>query len=724
MTTRSLRGVRDTSSEPELDEFTRLAAIACQVPMAMLTLLDDDQERFASKLGVECGEISRQESLSAVVVASNELVHIEDASTSELLNRCALVAGPPHIKLFAGVPISAAGYQVSGMLSVADIVPRNLGTSQVEALRLLAHQVERSPAYQVRLSSRHYSVATDAPVIEDLRESQRILQTLISNLPGVAYRCRNDRTWSVELISESCLQLMGCSASDLINSIVRMVDLVHPDDLPSLKRKISKALRAKTPYQSTYRIRTVTGQIKWVWEQGCGVFSKDGEVVALEGFLTDISEQKRAEEHIRRMAYFDELTGLPNRLSMRDALSAAIAKSSDSHDPLALLHIEVDNFREINETLGYREGDRLLQEVADRFSGAVGEQQMVAHISESSFSMLLPRADASRAMLTARRLLSTLSKPIDLSGLLLNTDCSIGVALFPGHGSDPDALLRRANVARYSAKRGIEKIAMFAGSLDSDNAQRLRLMTELRRAIDSDELFLVFQPKVHMRSGAVSGVEALVRWRHPERGLMSPGQFIAFAESAGLITGLTHWVLNAAVRESYVWHGSGRAVPIAVNLSSHDLRDPTFIDRVMESLETWGGSPDWIQFELTESCIMEDLSAAQIVLDQLRETGFKIFIDDFGTGYSSLSYLRRLPVDYIKIDQSFVMDLDANEESAAIVRSIIELAHNLGLEVVAEGVESRSIMEMLERWGCEEAQGYCISKPVSGRDFQSWSFNH
>ncbi|MCY1273688.1 diguanylate cyclase (GGDEF) domain protein [compost metagenome] len=724
MTARSLRGVRDTSPEPELDEFTRLAAIACQVPMAMLTVLDGDQERFASKLGVECGEISRQESLSAVVLACNELVHVEDASTSGLLNRCTLVAGPPHIRLFAGIPISVAGHQATGVLSVADTAPRNLGTSQLEALRLLAHQVERSPAYQVRLSSRHYSVANVALAIEDLRESQRILQTLISNLPGVAYRCRNDRTWSVELVSESCMQLLGCSASDLIDGIVRMVDLVHPDDLPSLKRKISRALRAKTTYQSTYRIRTVAGQIKWVWEQGCGVFSNAGEVVALEGFLTDISEQKRAEEHIRRMAYFDELTGLPNRLSMRETLSSAITKSSDSHDPLALLHIEVDNFRDINETLGYQEGDRLLQEVAERLRGVVGEQQMVAHISESSFSILLPRADASRAMLKARHVLSTLNKPIELSDLLLNADCSIGVTLFPGHGSDPEALLRRANVARYSAKRGVEKISMFAGSLDSDNAQRLRLMTELRRAIDSDELFLMFQPKVHMRSGAVSGVEALVRWRHPERGLMSPNQFISFAESAGLITGLTHWVLAAAVRESYVWHGSGRAVPIAINLSSHDLRDPQLMDRVMDSLATWGGSPDWIQFELTESCIMEDLSAAQIVLERLREGGFKIFIDDFGTGYSSLSYLRKLSVDYIKIDQSFVMDLDANDESAAIVRSIIELAHSLGLEVVAEGVESKSAMEMLDSWGCEEAQGYCISKPISGCDFQSWNIKY
>lgn len=310
---------------------------------------------------------------------------------------------------------------------------------------------------------------------------------------------------------------------------------------------------------------------------------------------------------------------------------------------------------------------------------------------------------------------------MDLNELLLHVDCSIGITLFPGHGSDPDALLRRANIARYSAKCSAEKIAVYAGSLDSDNAQRLILMTDLRRAIDGDELFLLFQPKVKIRSRAISGVEALVRWKHPEQGLMSPNQFINFAERAGLITRLTYWVLAAAVRESHVWHGSGQAVPIAINLSSHDLRDPQLMEHVLGSLETWGGSPDWIQFELTESCIMDDLSAAQHVLMQLREAGFKIFIDDFGTGYSSLSYLKRLPVDYIKIDQSFVMGLDEDADSAAIVRSIIELAHSLNIEVVAEGVESKVVMDMLERWGCEEVQGYCISKPISGHDFQSWN---
>ncbi|NQD94803.1 EAL domain-containing protein, partial [Pseudomonas sp. CrR25] len=600
-------------------------------------------------------------------------------------------------------------------------LPKTLDASQLAALDLLARHIAASIKQRSDLRKQADSLARELVEIDGLRESQRTLQTLIGNLPGVAYRCRSDLSWRLELVSEGCLQLTGYAAKDLIDGRIKMADIIHPGDLPALRRGVAKALKRRQPYQSTYRIQTPAGQTKWVWDKGCGVYSAEGKVLALEGFITDISELKCAEERIRRMAYFDELTGLPNRLSMHEALSTAIAHSGDSHAPLALLHVEVDNFREINETLGYREGDRLLQALAARLRERSEPLERLARIAESSFALLLPGQDANHAMQIAHSVAQTLNAPLALGELLVHSDCNIGITLFPGHGSDPDALLRRANIARYGAKHGMERVAIYAGSLDSDNAKRLALMTDLRRAIERDELLLLFQPKLRMGTKRVSGVEALVRWEHPERGLISPSQFITFAESAGLITKLTYWVLAAAVRESYLWHDTGQAVPIAINLSSHDIRDPQLNEQISRALQTWGGAPDWIQFELTESCIMEDLAAARQVLTRLREAGFKIFIDDFGTGYSSLSYLRKLPVDYIKIDQSFISGLSDDKESAAIVKSIIELAHSLSIEVVAEGVESTEAMDMLSGWGCEEAQGYCISKPISGRDFQSWS---
>lgn len=721
MTVLQLRDIRPPVPDPELDGYLRLAAIACQVPMVMLTFRDQEGEWFGAKLGVACEEVPREGSLSAVVTKRNALVNVADATVNELVRHCALVVGPPHIRLFAGVPIALAGGDTIGVLAVADTVPKTLDSAQIEALRLLARHIAALLEHRTSMRSLLDSAAKESAAIDSLRESQRSLHTLVSNLPGVAYRCRNDPTWSLELASEGCQQLTGYSAAEFITGAVRMVDIIHPEDRALLRREVSNALQARAPYQGTYRIQTAAGQTKWVWDKGCGIFSADGELLALEGFITDITERKHAEECIRRMAYFDELTGLPNRLSMREALSTAIPQSGGTHDSFALLHVEVENFREINETLGYREGDRLLQVIAARLQEAAPPHVTMARVAESSFAVLLPKVDASHALQAARHVLQALSAPLELNELQLHADCSIGITLFPGHGSDPDALLRRANLARYSAKRCPDKVAIYAGSLDSDNAQRLILMTDLRRAIDGDELFLLFQPKMSMRSRQVSGVEALVRWKHPERGLMNPSQFVNFAESAGLITKLTYWVLAAAVRESHAWHSSGRAVPIAINLSTHDIRDPQLLEQISQALDTWGGTPDWIQFELTESCIMDDLSAAQHVLTHLQTAGFKIFIDDFGTGYSSLSYLRKLPVDYIKIDQSFIRDLDHDRESAAIVKSIIALAHSLSIEVVAEGVESPAVMEMLSGWGCEEAQGYCISKPISGRDFQSWS---
>lgn len=722
MTVRQPRAIHHPLPDPELDGYLRLAAIACQAPIALLGFVDAEREWFVARYGLECGELPRHLSLGAAVAEAGQPLHVPDARASERLRRCRLVEGPPRVRCFAGIPVELSEQGIVGVLSVADTEARHLDATGMEALRLLADQITTLLRQRNRVHSLLDAAASrESSALDELRESQRTLQTLVSNLPGVAYRCRNDLSWQPEIVSEGCLQLTGYAASDLVEGRVKMLDIIHPEDLPALQRKVSRALRSGTPFQSTYRIRTATGETRWVWDKGCAVYSAQGQVIALEGFFTDITERKQAEECIRRMAYFDELTGLPNRLSMRNALSTTIATSGEAHTPFALLHVEVDNVREINETLGYNEGDRLLQEVAIKLRDTVDAGETVARIADSSFSVLLPGMDASHAVQAARKVMQALSTPFELDTLLVSADCSTGITLFPGHGSDPDALLRRANVARYGASRSAERLAVYAGSLDSDNAQRLVLMTDLRRAIDRDELLLLFQPKLRVHSRRVSGVEALIRWKHPERGLMSPGQFIGFAESTGLITRLTYWVLAAAVRESHAWHGAGRAVPIAINLSPHDIRDPHLFEQISRALETWGGSPDWIQFELTESCIMEDLSAAQRVLKRLREAGFKLYIDDFGTGYSSLAYLRKLPVDYIKVDQSFVKELDSDRESAAIVESIIKLAHSLGIEVVAEGVESVATMEMLSDWGCEEAQGYCISKPISGRDFQAWS---
>jgi len=438
------------------------------------------------------------------------------------------------------------------------------------------------------------------------------------------------------------------------------------------------------------------------------------------GALRARARAATAEETIKRMAYFDAVTGLPNRVRLRDVLAEGIQSAKNERRPLALLRVEMERFREINETLGDTEVDKLLQEIAARVVRTVGATGKVARMAESEFAVVLPRGGAEQATQLAQKILTALYEPIELSGLLLDARSSVGISLFPGHGSDADALMRRASIALDQARASGSAVSLFKGGLDRECAQRLSLMGDLRAAIEHDELLLYCQPKLEMSSGRLCGAEALVRWQHPRLGVVGPGEFIKLAESTGLITPLTYWMLDAALRQSYAWHEHGLAQPLSVNLSVRDLRDPHLLERIGGSLATWGAQPGWIEFELTESALMVDPVGALDTLTRLKRLDVQLTIDDYGTGYSSLSYLQRLPVDAIKIDQSFVTDMLSNKDSATIVRSTIELAHNLNLTVVAEGVEDQSTFDRLADLGCDMAQGYCISRPIPADQFQAW----
>ncbi len=427
-----------------------------------------------------------------------------------------------------------------------------------------------------------------------------------------------------------------------------------------------------------------------------------------------------AEATIRRMAYEDALTGLPNRVRLRELLEAAIATARQERRSFALLHLEIARNQEINETLGYREGDRLQLEIATRLKQVVGMERTVARMGECEFAVLMPNGGAEQASQLAKQILMALYDPVELSGLYLEARASIGIALYPGHGTAPEALIRRAGSAMEQAKRSNAGFAVFQGGLDQECAQHLTLMGDLRRAIDRNELLLYYQPKVEIASNKVCGTEALVRWRHPQHGMLPPDEFVRLAENTGLITPLTLWVLDTALGQRYAWHEEGDDRPISVNLSAHDLRDPRLLERIEGSFATWGAKPHWIEFELTESALMEDPVASLQTLSALKKLDAHLTIDDFGTGYSSLAYLQKLPVDSLKIDQSFVSDMTSNDGSAKIVRSIIELAHNLDLTVVAEGVEDQLTFNQLGQYGCDIAQGYKISQPIPAEQFRDW----
>ena len=429
----------------------------------------------------------------------------------------------------------------------------------------------------------------------------------------------------------------------------------------------------------------------------------------------------QAEETIKRMAYVDLVTGLPNRVRLRELLDEAIASAKEEHRPLALLRIEIERFREINETLGDREVEKLVKEVALRLEAAIGNRSTLARLGDCEFAVLLPRAGAEQANQLAHKILVALYEPVELSGLLLDVRASAGISLFPGHGAEADALIRRSSIALGHAKRSGSGHALFTGGLDLERAQRLSLLGDLRRAIESNELLLYCQPKMQIASHSLCGAEALVRWRHPHLGMINPGEFIKLAESNGLITPLTYWMLDASLRQGYAWREEGVAHSLPVNLSARDLRDPDLLERIKGSFATWGAQPDWIEFELTESALIEDPAGALDALTRLKQLDVKLSIDDFGTGYSSLSYLQRLPVDAIKIDQSFVSSMASSKDSETIVHSTIDLAHNLGLLVVAEGVEDQQIFDRLAALGCDLAQGYCIGRPLPADQFSAWA---
>ena len=432
------------------------------------------------------------------------------------------------------------------------------------------------------------------------------------------------------------------------------------------------------------------------------------------------ARHEEAERTIERMAYQDSVTGLPNRVRLRELLERSIDEARDQHRPLALLVLKVEHFQEITDSLGYREGDHLLREMSSRLSAIVAGDETLARGGEDEFVLLLPGGGAGQAVASAQRLIAALQESVELSGLMVNARVSIGIALSPGHGSDADALLRRASVAAMEARRNAAGYAFYVGSLDQDHTRRLALMGDLRRAIAGNELQLYCQPKVRIASGKVCGAEALVRWPHPRLGMIATGEFVRLAEHAGLISPLTHWVLDAAFSQAYAWHAAGFDQPLAVNLSAHDLRDPSLFEHIRGLFATWGLAPRSIEFELTESALMEDPAGAQQTLTRLKQLGVELYIDDFGTGYSSLSYLRHLPVDAIKIDQSFVASMIASDDSAIIVRSTIELGHNLGLGVVAEGVENARIWEELAHLGCDVAQGYYVSPAIPAAAVQDW----
>ncbi|MFZ6745177.1 putative bifunctional diguanylate cyclase/phosphodiesterase [Undibacterium sp. JH2W] len=438
-------------------------------------------------------------------------------------------------------------------------------------------------------------------------------------------------------------------------------------------------------------------------------------------FMTMRDGIAQREKEISRLAYWDTLTNLPNRALFTDMLEEAIASARSYEKSCFVLMMDLDRFKHVNDVMGHRFGDILLNQVAIRLSAELGTGgTKPARLGGDEFAILLPNSSKENALDLANRILRSLEKPISIEDQTVDLGAGIGIAGFPEHASDAQSLLSRVEVAMYAAKQGNSGAVIYSPDIDKSSQQSLSLLSELRAALEQQAFRLYVQPKVGLDHGQVIAVEALVRWIHPERGFIFPDQFIPFAEQTGFIRQLTHWVMNEAARVCHVWQQQGIHLKISVNISTRDLLDQDLPGKFAQILQNNEVQPASFCLEITESAIMDDPVRAFQTLDRLHAMGLELSIDDFGTGYSSLAYLKRLPVHELKIDKSFVLKMETDIDDTKIVKSTIDLGHNMGLRVVAEGVENLEVMQLLKELGCDQAQGYYISKPMPSADLPSW----
>lgn len=499
---------------------------------------------------------------------------------------------------------------------------------------------------------------------------------------------------------------------------------LHPEDagqtLELLQRHFSGELDY---YESEYRMRHTNGE--WVWVHARGkVISRngDGDPLWMAGVLLEVTDKKLSEERIHYLANFDPLTGLPNRTQLENHFSYLLSLSKRNDAPCAVIFFDLDRFKEINDSLGHKAGDILLIESAKRLKRLMRESDIVARLGGDEFVIVLSMTDMHGAERVAKKILDAINHPFTIEGYELNTSASLGIALYPSDGLDFDTLSKNADAAMYRAKEeGRDTYRFFTEEMQNRSLRNLQLNNALRNALKNSEFSLLYQPQISMKTAKVIGAEALLRWNNPELGAISPAEFIPLAEENALILPIGEWVLRTAIQQMNEWRERFHPeMVMAVNLSAVQFRHADIVNTVISILEQVGLPPEYLELELTESMSMHDPNIAIMTMNQLHEHGIRMSIDDFGTGYSSLSYLKQFKIYKLKIDQSFVRDIQNDADDKAIVSAIINMAHSLGFHTIAEGVESADQLEFLREQGCDEVQGYYYSKPLTPEDFQTF----
>jgi diguanylate cyclase (GGDEF)-like protein/PAS domain S-box-containing protein len=555
-------------------------------------------------------------------------------------------------------------------------------------------------------------------------ESEAKYLALVEGIPAITYIDPVDENQDSIYVSPQVTDLLGIAQEEWLTNPYCWREHVHPDDQDRAWDEYVDAYTNRRSLSHEYRMVHADGTELWVSEQAFIIPNEAGEPWLIQGVIFDITERKLAEEQIAFLAYHDKLTGLPNRVLFEEMLELALARARRHGGGIGVLFLDLDNFKLVNDSLGHHAGDELLAQLADRLRGCTRETDLVARQGGDEFLLLLSDLERGAGGVTgadaelviaesiAVRVHEALQPPFDLSGTPFYATGSIGISLFPRDAEDAETLMRNADAAMYQAKKSGPGTYVVFVSHDDDPVQKLSFTTRLRRAVEDQNWVLHYQPVVDLASGGVRGVEALVRWQDPNGGIIPPGQFIPLAEELGLIEAIGDWVIAELARQLAEWRSDGLDLTVGFNLSPRELWSVHLPERVLGRLKAEGVDPAKVVVEITESTAMTDPERTQRVLTELHAWGLSLAIDDFGTGYSSLSRLKHLPVDVLKIDRSFVSHVDSDADNASMMRAMIDLAGNLGMRALAEGIETQGELAFLVEHGCPLGQGFLLGRPV------------
>ncbi len=827
-------GVLDTPSEAGFDEITHLASVWLDMPIVLVSLVDQDRQWFKSRVGLAAPQTPRSVSFCSVALERpNEMLVVTDATQDPRFRDNPLVTGEPGIRFYAGAPLRTPEGLALGTLCVIDRRPREFGLRERETLTLLARQVmaqlelhrqraelqlavdryqklfdytldgvlqtrpggevlaanaaacamlgldpqeivrrgragildledprlaallERrqrdgqargelrmrrgdGSLFEVELTSTLYrsqggemlSSIVFRDITERLRWQQQLqkqvelLDNLAEHVPGSLYQFRMgaDGHLSFPFASEGIRMIYEVTPEQVHNDAGPVLDRIHPDDLQRMLATIRESADTLQPWRMEYRVILPEQGERWRLCNAQPERLPDGSTL-WHGFNTDITDRKEAEAKTFRLAYYDALTGLPNRTLLRDRVEKALALARRNRQYGAVMFVDLDNFKQINDARGHSVGDHLLTEVAKRLQMLLRAEDTVARLGGDEFVLLVNElgpdveAAARAAMAVAEKVRATLDQPHLIDNFSYTSTGSIGISLFPKAGQRIDDLLREADTAMYRAKgSGRNRIAFFELTMQHEVEERLALEQELKEALAGAQLRLHVQSQVDARGQVVAG-EVLLRWQHPQRGLVPPMRFIPLAEETGLILPLGEWVIVQTCRTLARMRAQGLTQSLSVNVSARQFRSEDFVPRVQAILQETGAPAQQLVFEVTESLFIQDWEHALQRIIELVKLGIRFSIDDFGTGYSSLRYLQRLPLVELKIDRSFVQDTPYDMNDTAIVQSILAMAHHLGLEVVAEGVENQAQADFLLHQHCDRLQGYLYAQPQPIEDW-------